>query len=752
MLIPEANDVGWEPGVITGIVGGISVTTEFVNAVTEGVDNTGATDVTAELQTLLDDCPSGQYVFCPDGIYRVDGTLSFNTGHQGVVLKGNGDDTVFEFGSNIGIFISCGDTISPPFGNTIADSVVTAGLTKGSQQVTLVNGTGYEIGRLVQFTVENDPDTPTASVAGFDFSHGQVCRITGRTGNVIDFFPPLFSDYGAGSLEVRAFTTQNGFFLRNVGLEDFRMNCNEAGNGIVFNAVSDCWVRNVRVRQVVNYPISYQTCVFCEVRDSWIDDLTGVGSNRSGLLINGCCSSLFENNVIGQCQPAIEVNQYSSGNAFTYNFTAAEVFGFDSNHAPAPAFNIWEGNWCSSFTSDGYFGSSAYNVLYRNYFTITLSLKRFTMYYVLKGNIMPTAIQFGLPNIGNVDFNGTADYPTDPWADWGMIGEVTARVSDDVATITVDKIGQLTVGHLGFYAVWGNNLRHVSEVTAITGLDVELDNWTGVPSGDPFPIVGTPVLVFTGNSGYQELDEAVERTTELNWNYYTDSETLEPSGGDALIDSVIYPSQPSWYTTGVWPPVDPEDPGSATPLNLPAGIRYFAELPEEAPEITTPCTVTGSPVDGQTLTAVPGTVTGNPPPTRTWRWERDGVPIMGATSINYTLTGADVGFDVGPVQIETNTEGEDESVATPLTILAFTGDVLVVTQVANTDPVTELWLRGALTAGVSAPLQYYSVQHSGPYPTQPDNNFVYARFGTPQDNVYVFQGTVSEAEAIASVP
>lgn len=755
MLIPSENDVGWEPGVNAGLIGGIPVTTEFCNAVTEGVDNTGATDVTAALQALLDACPSGQYVFCPDGTYRIDGQLTFNTGHQGVVLKGNGQGTVFESAASVVIAVSCGDSVGPPFGSTTADTVITAGLSKGSTQITLVNGDNYLVDRLLQISAQNDPNLPSASVAGYDYQRGQVVKITGRTGNVIDFVPPLYSDYGGGTLEVRAATTVNGFFLDGVGFEDFRINGNGASNGISFTTVTGCWVKGVRIREIVNYPISFQTCAACEVRESYIDNLTGGGSNRAGILMNGISASLIEDNIIGECQPAIEVNQLSSGNVIDYNFSVVEnVFGFDSNHAPNPSFNLWEGNCVSNFLADGYFGSASFDTVYRNYFSGTCSLKRFTRGYAMVGNIFPTSIQFGFPNIGNIDFNGTANFPSDPWLDWGITGEVTSRTSDDVGVVTVSSLGQMVDGFQGFYVVWDSQTkRHISEITDITGLDVTIGNWAGVPSGDPLPTVGTDVLIFCGAAGYQELDEAVEESTALKGNYYVNSATTDPLDGDVLVDSLIYSSQPSWYTTGVWPPFDPSDPSSALPTNIPAGIRYYADLPPEAPEITSPCTVTGTPVDGQTLTAVPGSVTGNPPPTRTWRWERDGVPIVGATSIFYVLTGADVGFDVGPVQIETN--GEDppaESVATPLTILAFTGDILVVAQVANTDPVTELWRRGALTSGVSGPLEYYTVQHSGPYPTQPDNNYIYARFGTPQDNVYVFQGTISEAEAIASVP
>lgn len=79
-------------------------------------------------------------------------------------------------------------------------------------------------------------------------------------------------------------------------------------------------------------------------------------------------------------------------------------------------------------------------------------------------------------------------------------------------------------------------------------------------------------------------------------------------------------------------------------------------------------------------------------------------------------------------------------------------DHLILNQTINTEPVTEVWRRAEVVGGVAGAFSYYVLHHAGNYPSQPLNNFAYARFGTPQDHVYVFEGTVSEAEVIASIP
>jgi hypothetical protein len=84
------------------------------------------------------------------------------------------------------------------------------------------------------------------------------------------------------------------------------------------------------------------------------------------------------------------------------------------------------------------------------------------------------------------------------------------------------------------------------------------------------------------------------------------------------------------------------------------------------PEITGVPTISGVETEGETLTASPASVSGNPSPTRTWQWKRSGFDISGATSITYVLTSDDVGETIAVAQIETNSAGSDiaESAAT----------------------------------------------------------------------------------------
>jgi hypothetical protein len=82
-----------------------------------------------------------------------------------------------------------------------------------------------------------------------------------------------------------------------------------------------------------------------------------------------------------------------------------------------------------------------------------------------------------------------------------------------------------------------------------------------------------------------------------------------------------------------------------------------------APVISGVPTISGTAEVGQLLTASAASVTGNPTPSRTWQWLRDGSSISGATSATYTLVSADGGTDVSVRQTETNALGADDAVS-----------------------------------------------------------------------------------------
>lgn len=93
-----------------------------------------------------------------------------------------------------------------------------------------------------------------------------------------------------------------------------------------------------------------------------------------------------------------------------------------------------------------------------------------------------------------------------------------------------------------------------------------------------------------------------------------------------------------------------------------------------APVNTVAPVVSGSGVIGQTLTTTNGTWTGIPSPTYTYQWQRNGSPILGATSSTYLLVYADRGANVRCVVTATNVIGSASANSNAIAVAAFDAD------------------------------------------------------------------------------
>lgn len=107
-----------------------------------------------------------------------------------------------------------------------------------------------------------------------------------------------------------------------------------------------------------------------------------------------------------------------------------------------------------------------------------------------------------------------------------------------------------------------------------------------------------------------------------------------------------------------------------------------------APVNTVAPAITGTAQEGQTLTSSTGTWTGNPTPTYSYQWKRNGSNIGSATNSTYTLVTADVGQSIKCTVTATNAAGSanaDSNTVTP--IAAFDPDAQAfITAASITNP------------------------------------------------------------------
>jgi hypothetical protein len=106
--------------------------------------------------------------------------------------------------------------------------------------------------------------------------------------------------------------------------------------------------------------------------------------------------------------------------------------------------------------------------------------------------------------------------------------------------------------------------------------------------------------------------------------------------------------------------------------------------PSLAPVATAPASITGTPANGQTLTAVNGTWTGAPPITYTYAWQlcdANGAacaPVAGATAQTFVLTTATGGKTVRVQVTASNPSGSESSTSVPTAVIASSGPASLV--------------------------------------------------------------------------
>lgn len=614
-IIPSSRLARWEPGQTVGVPGGIPTNrTQCMTAECQAVTNAASSykDGSTDAQTLINaataSCVAGTYVLLPAGTWRITSPIVLGQADDNCTLRGERQTTtVIDCRISFGGCITVGTGFA--FNYPVTGNSVTGYAASGNNTVLTMASTA-EIGgagALVKFTVANDLTIPVMSTSGYDHLRQQVTRVVSKTPTTVTVFPGIYGYERFAGL--KAYLYSEPWTNRGVGIEDLTIDANRggAGNvyaGIVMQQAADAWVKNVKVIRALNYTISIVDSLNVEVRHSTFGQLAGSGSNGAGMLVNSVSGSLFEDNIVTEAFPSIEVNHGSSGNVFAYNFIHNKngAIGIDTNHGPHNSFNLYEGNVAHNLMSDGYFGSNSDDTIYRNLLhgngiadadgatlTYCLSLKRFTRNFSVVGNIIGSSKHsgrcesYGQPNIGNGGSTGTAQPSLGDW--WGdfkpsgtaIVGQLTARTSNTLGVVTLSSgnlaVYQTPVMHSNSAPLSGTTILATVQVKAVTGNQVTVDSSF---VGHTLPPLNTVVKIMPGAAGFQELDLDVEATTLKKANNWvpTGIPASESLAGQTLPSSLYLNSKPGWFGQLAWPPFDPLSPNPRYEA-IPAGYRFL---------------------------------------------------------------------------------------------------------------------------------------------------------------------------------
>ncbi len=771
---------GWVREVTCGIVGGFTpnstVYDDNGDGVTESLEaiaNDDSEDVYAAIQAAIDACPSGEDVVLPDGIFRTDSGISLPTTFSGKGFRSkNGSEfTTIKSRANVGLLAGSASGYYYP---TIPLRLTPAELTKGTDTVTITGESSdialLTVGRMIRLLFTNRKATTPLCYSIYLYNEktnsspsNQLVRVVSVVGDQLEFTPPLAFDQTQGPARI-AFQQ---FQAENISIQGITMDMTEATAGggayvgISCNQIYGLYLRDITTIKSLNYGTAIIDCLHSELHDSWAGQLKGSGSNGSGLLFSSTCNSIVENCAFVAAFPGIEVNFASTQNVFGYCFTNGQA---NTNHGPNNDGNLYIHGAFNHTLSDGYFGSQNRCTFYGCFaYAVGINLRRFDRETTVNDCVLSGAIGCGLPFFSAGTWSGEAQLSLgDTWRDDEMTGEVIEVISPTSMRVQITSGGKLRFSEIDLHRAafyYGDDLELVvfGDVTAWDEEDsiATLDTFSTPPIvGTIFGEIGAGSYGGAGvadDGSYCELDLDVEEFLIERGNYNVALDETSTLDGNTLTNP-FYSAKPSFAdVSDPFPPYSGTgDPNGAAIGNIPAGRRYEAFIPDEAPAITTDPSIVNSPVIGNALLGVAGTVTGNPLPTNTWKWQVDDGGgydyIPGATSISYPNTEYDyIGMLVRLEQTATNGVGSPAvAYSAPVTITPFMGDVITLNQTANTDPVIELVRRGP----VGGPYVDTKVNHSGPYPQVPPNGFVHKPVRGNGDHTLVWVDPASDYSLI----
>jgi hypothetical protein len=371
-IIPPDRRIQWNPGILKDIDG----TALAQGAVPERTTiyktlNPGTT--TGQIQSAIDNCPSGQVVFLSAGTYTLTTGIIIQTSN--IVIRGAGpdktklictmsSDRAFRFNN----WSRGGDwsSVNP-----------TGGYIKGSDTITVPDASAFKVGDVVD--LDQIDDTATIVLEHGNWARNgnrsihQVNVVIGKKGTTLTMASPWYWTFQARYSPQLSTIWDGCGRVRYTGIEDLYIK--SPSEGINFDMCSYCWVKNIECDTIGGTHIwvnGYRNVV----RDSYIHHAWSYnnGGDSYGIHVMGS-DCLIENNIIYYMEMPLGLQMGGGGNVYAYNYIKDALLSFDHGwnisgvrtHCAYPHMELLEGNMSNSINVERVNGGAGYITIFRNY-------------------------------------------------------------------------------------------------------------------------------------------------------------------------------------------------------------------------------------------------------------------------------------------------------------------------------------------------------------------------------------------------
>lgn len=386
----------------------------------------------AQINTAISNCGSGEVVFLSAGTYNLSGGITF-TNKSNVTLRGAGPtQTRLEFSGTTpcgGLFTHVCIRTSPQYDpDSSLNTVVnwTAGYSKGTTTITLSAVTGLSVGMHIVLDQTNDSnsdngelwvcESTTCSIEGgaagrTGRAQHQLVKVTAIDGTDVTIEPGVYMPNYETGKSPQAWWRGTQVLTHDSGVENLTLDFGSGGfrGGFAIFSCYRCYSRNVKTISGPRAHYIVYTSSHSEIRDGYMFDVQGSGSQSYGIEQKMSFDGLVENMIVHHVTAAWQ-NGPGAGNVYAYNYMFDSYYtnptGWQQSthysHTAGINYNLYEGNDAIGVTGDDVHGTHHLVTSFRNRFvgrdyggtetktqqTSAVLLYRYSRFYNFIGNIV----------------------------------------------------------------------------------------------------------------------------------------------------------------------------------------------------------------------------------------------------------------------------------------------------------------------------------------------------------------------------
>jgi hypothetical protein len=383
-IIPADRRIDWS---YAGIPTGIPHRTIICEIINSALYGNGKSDATAAIQLALENCPDGQVVYIPAGVYMISDTIHLDdfdtlrgagTGitmlkHSGGYLRSMVDMRGLIYWQIAGLHKTY-DVVVARKDAQVITLTSTAGITPGDilllnqlNDGVIVDPVGVE-GKCTWCGYENG-----------DRVLGQLVEVTAISGNQVYLNVPLHWTYDT-ELDPWAYQVDADAMIRQAGLEDLTLTQDTPDVEFIIemDGAQYSWIKDVEIENIQRRGMWVINSLQNEIRECYMHTgIDGYGRDRGyGILLDlHSSNNLVDDNILSTIDGGgVMTAGGASGNVISYNYFHEILFDDpwwliaspSINHAPHPKMNLWEGNIAYKAEADIIHGSSSHNTIFRS--------------------------------------------------------------------------------------------------------------------------------------------------------------------------------------------------------------------------------------------------------------------------------------------------------------------------------------------------------------------------------------------------